>query len=173
MLGFGEERELPADCSDPVIKRWGHGQCHALTLALHRRTGWPILTLHDSGVTIDTSYLEEFGSVLHSGVVHPDGDFIDIRGKHDPEAMERIAAYYVDEDRSRWACVAQPREVDLLECMDRHDLIDAAIFDADKVIEERLLPCLETQPGMTAADAERIVHDRGLQAMDPSLRMTD
>jgi len=172
MFGFGDERELPEDCADPVIRRWGHGQCHALTLALHRRTGWPILTLHDRDVQIDTSYLEEFGSVLHSGVVHPDGNFIDIRGKHDAEAMERIAAYYVDPGRARWAYEAQPGEMELIESMDRHDLIPGAVAEADEVIEDRLLPCLEAEPGMTAADAERFVHERGLQEMDPRLRMS-
>ena len=58
------------------------GQCHALGLALHEATGWPIVV--DAPVPV----IHQWGHVC---VLHPDGDLVDIYGKQPPEA--KVGAY--------------------------------------------------------------------------------
>ena len=62
------------------IRRWAHGDCHALTAALHVRTGWPVFVLHDSRFRCGPTHLYEFGEPVHSGVVCPDGALLDAYG---------------------------------------------------------------------------------------------
>ena len=54
-----------------------YGQCHALALALHEHTGWPVWAMkaRDGGET-------------HFLVRAPDGRLVDITGAHDIAAME-------------------------------------------------------------------------------------
>ena len=127
---------FPADCIDPIIRRWGHAQCHILTLALHSRTGWPILTLHYPKIRIRSNYLSEFGGLLHSGVIHPSGDFVDIRGRHNADSMAIVASYYLEEpDDAGWRYDAAPSAEELLEALSHQDLIPTALYDADVVLD--------------------------------------
>ncbi|WP_217924948.1 hypothetical protein [Miltoncostaea oceani] len=57
------------------------GQCHAMALALHERTGWPLAAL----VVLDEE--SEIDQTLHCGVMTPDGAFLDAIGAHDCEEM--------------------------------------------------------------------------------------
>lgn len=65
---------------DEEVRRWAHGDCHALTAALHIRTGWPVFVLHDSRFRCGPTELFEFGEPVHSGVLCPDGAFLDAYG---------------------------------------------------------------------------------------------
>jgi hypothetical protein len=133
------EEGLPDDArSDPVIRRWGHADCHWLTIALHRRTGWPIVTLHNGRIRGGSRYLDDFGILVHSGVACPDGRFLDIRGLHDKPGMEALAVFYLDEcDYPRWNDDAS--EDDLLEILPASEIVDPSILEsADAIIHERL-----------------------------------
>lgn len=123
-----------------VLARWGHSQCHALTLALHERTGWPILTLHDGRVAYGQRYLDQCGDLLHSGVVMPDGSFLDIRGICSPERMDEVASRYLaDVERARWSHDIRPDARDLAEMLDRHDLLVVALEEAHSVVDGYLV----------------------------------
>lgn len=52
------------------------GHCHSLALALHERTGWPLVAF-DNGR----------GECVHVCVQRPDGQIVDITGAHSPEEM--------------------------------------------------------------------------------------
>ena len=53
-----------------------YGQCHGLALAVHRRTGWPLVAVVDHD-----------GVCEHICVRRPDGQIIDVTGAHTSEEM--------------------------------------------------------------------------------------
>lgn len=74
------------------------GQCHALALALHEATGWPIIGAED----------EEL-DVCHFFVRTPDGLLLDITGAHEPEEALQLehmsfcpAPEYLAEQDPEW-----------------------------------------------------------------------
>lgn len=58
------------EITQPGSKKWLRGNCHAYTIALHNLTGYKPYLIYDP----------ESG-ILHSAVKHPDGNFVDARGK--------------------------------------------------------------------------------------------
>jgi hypothetical protein len=56
---------------------FGAGQCHGLALALHRRTGWPMVAVHRAD-----------GTCIHITVRRPDGLLVDVTGAHTREDIE-------------------------------------------------------------------------------------
>lgn len=71
-----------------------YGACAALAIALHDRTGWPIMAVTDA----HNIYGDEAGggSALHWAVQHPCGDLLDVDGLH--AADELIAEYEGEAD---------------------------------------------------------------------------
>ncbi len=53
-----------------------YGQCHGLALALHNRTGWPLVAVVDDN-----------GACGHVCVRRPDGQIVDVTGAHTSEEM--------------------------------------------------------------------------------------
>lgn len=56
------------------------GQCHALALAVHERTGWPIAAIIEEDE-------EGLAQILHLGVIAPGDRFLDALGVHDPSDL--------------------------------------------------------------------------------------
>ena len=89
--------------TDDLIDRWGRKDCHILSLAMHRETGWPIVTLCDGRFCCSHHPLEASGALVHSGVRHPDGGLLDIFGLHEGPADLLILADEFLENPERWA----------------------------------------------------------------------
>jgi hypothetical protein len=66
------------------------GCCHDFALALHRRTGWPLVVVWKQPV-IDAFTICHKPSLLHVALRAPDGRAVDIEGAHDVDAM--VASY--------------------------------------------------------------------------------
>lgn len=73
-----------------------HGQCHALALALHLATGWPLI---EAGWHVD--------SVPNHWLVEaPDGRLVDITGAYDPsDVEEEWGSYWQGSEEDLWALV--------------------------------------------------------------------
>jgi len=134
------------------LKRWGAGDCHVLTIALHRRTGWPIATLLDARIC-GGGYgeINQYGFLVHSGVITPDGSFMDIYGVHDREGLAAVEDRYLDEyDRPRWLG-RDPvvPECDLLEVLTiEGEELEEALKDAEAAIDAYLAPAIAAYDGM-------------------------
>jgi len=63
----------PESSTGEHVRAYTSGQCHALSLALHEATGWPIVGAEDEELDI-----------CHFFVRTPDGRLVDITGAHDP-----------------------------------------------------------------------------------------
>lgn len=70
------------------------GGCHALAIAIHDATGWPIVAITDHHNVFDGR--AGGGSAVHWCVKAPNGKFVDIDGAHDP--AELTARYDSDVD---------------------------------------------------------------------------
>lgn len=71
-----------------AVGAFAQGQCHALALALHERTGWPVIVLED-----------DEADAIHFAVQTPDGRALDITGCHDlEEFQEGWGAAYLEPD---------------------------------------------------------------------------
>lgn len=124
--------------------RWLRKDCHVLTLALHRRTGWPIMTLHDGRISNSRMAMDEAGMLVHSGLVRPDGVFLDARGviaMSDLGPVEDAYVYY-HETWARWLRsdldafdVDEFRESMILD----GEKLERALADARDFIERELL----------------------------------
>ena len=68
-------KEGELDCG--ALLAFTGGQCHGLALALHERTGWPL-------VAVD----EPTGACAHVCVRRPDGLLVDVTGAHTVDEME-------------------------------------------------------------------------------------
>ena len=154
IVGWLKYNSEQRDRNDPDVQRWGYDQCHVLTLALHRMTRWPILTLHDRHRCISYVRLHEEGDVLHSGVLAPDGRFLDVRGLHDKKGMGYLIDLYDDSGYADWGCQFEPSEEDLLEIIRDADAANFAdlVQEANALIASRLAPCL-AEYGVRLADA--------------------
>jgi hypothetical protein len=65
-----------------------YGQCHGLALALHNRTGWPLVAVVDDN-----------GACGHVCVRRPDGQIVDVTGAHISEEMaSAFAGQILDTD---------------------------------------------------------------------------
>ena len=79
-----------------TVYRYLNGQCHALALVIHERTGWPIVGARSGA-----------WSVWHVAVRHPSGRLLDVEGLHTQAAFV--------ERWTRWGedglCEMQPSEL--------------------------------------------------------------
>jgi hypothetical protein len=71
---------------DDAVRAFTQGQCHALALALHERTGWPIRQLEN-----------DEGEPFHLYVETPDGRALDITGAHDRDEFRQAWCAAFDE----------------------------------------------------------------------------
>jgi len=86
--------DLKEGC-DGIVTVFQEGYCHALALALHDATGWPIWSLKIAKGS-DRGYDEHFL------VADPDGNLLDVHGTNSPED---VIAY--------WSCLNDiPADVD-------------------------------------------------------------
>lgn len=86
-----------------------YGACAALALALHDRTGWPLVALTDAHNVLDGQV--GGGSCLHYGVRRPaDGAFIDVLGAH---TDEEIMAEYGDDADDGQAAIGLTAQADV------------------------------------------------------------
>lgn len=69
-------RLRPGVLDETAVACFSQGQCHALAMALHEETGWPLVVVAD--------WLEQ---VDHVAVRTPEGRIIDGAGVHDPDAF--------------------------------------------------------------------------------------
>lgn len=75
---------LNDDTIESMIDTWGHRNCHYLTIALHRLTGWPIRTL-----------VEYPGDrIIHSAVEHPEGGVVDVYGHYPARHAHEVGLRY-------------------------------------------------------------------------------
>jgi hypothetical protein len=132
---------------DAVVRRWGHDDCHYLTLALHRATGWPIMTLHDGRIRCGRLALDDFGSLVHSGVTVPDGSFLDVRGVHRSERDRlTLAELYIHYPSFYATYVPDVSEAELLEkVLGTPEEIETLVIEAAGVISDRLATNVEMQ----------------------------
>lgn len=87
----------PGTLDERAVHAFTEGQCHALALVLHERTGWPLRWIED-----------EEGDPTHCYVLAPDGRGLDIAGSHDrDEFIEAWGAW--DEEVSVEEVRALPR----------------------------------------------------------------
>lgn len=97
---------------DGYAKRaFKYGACGALALALHRRTGWPIVAITDAH-NVDEHGRAGGGSALHWTVRRPDGLLIDVDGAHRPADL--VAEYKREADDGA-AAAGLSTEADCLE----------------------------------------------------------
>ena len=73
----GEVEVIPGVLDQQAEYAFSAGHCHALALAIHERTGWPLLAM--SGRHSLRANLQ------HVVVVMPDGRWFDVQGPQDPE----------------------------------------------------------------------------------------
>jgi hypothetical protein len=71
-----------AHCDEAALLAFLGGHCHSLALALHERTGWPL-------VAVDQ---RSDGVCVHVAVRRPDGTIVDIAGAHTPDAIDKSRA---------------------------------------------------------------------------------
>lgn len=70
---------------------FGRGACGALALALHEKTGWPLIAVTDSHNVAEGR--AGGGSALHYAVRTPEGLLLDVDGLHSTESLiERFSA---------------------------------------------------------------------------------
>lgn len=122
------------ECSTRWVKHFTQGQCHALALEMHWRTGydlWAVMTDTYEDVEIDGG----FGHVL---VRCPSGVFYDINGRSETEEELRWTwdemtfphLYQIDEDwLASWdAPIFEEAEVWAKRLIDHFQLDKAGIF---------------------------------------------
>jgi len=73
----GSVELTPGVLDDAARYAFAAGHCHALALAIHERTGWPMLAMsgRNSG----------YKDLRHVVVLMPDGKWLDIQGPRDSE----------------------------------------------------------------------------------------
>lgn len=92
---LGSLERPPPIIDEAAVDRFTTGQCHALALVLHARTGWPIYWtgrsdcphLHPSDSCLHLSMDACACQLDHLVVRRPDGDVVDIRG---PRGVEEL-----------------------------------------------------------------------------------
>lgn len=87
------------------------GACAALALALHKRTGWPLVAItdHHNASRPEGGGLPQagWGSSLHYGVLHPSGKFVDVDGAQDVEEATRAYDGDADDGRAAWGITSE------------------------------------------------------------------
>lgn len=78
-----------------------HGACGALAIALHNRTGWPVVAITDEH-NVYGDHQASGGSALHWAVQRPDGLLLDIDGYHDPDCLTDNYHDHADEGEAAW-----------------------------------------------------------------------
>jgi hypothetical protein len=87
--------QLTPGVLDGYAKRaFKYGACAALAIALHDRTGWPIVAITDAH-NVEAGKAGG-GSALHWAIQAPTGQILDIDGSHYAQAL--IAAYAGEAD---------------------------------------------------------------------------
>lgn len=140
------------DFGPDVIRRWGGADCHLLTAALAYETGWPISTLHDTRQPGNGGWLERFGAVLHSGVLAPDGRFVDLTGIHDAEGQRDLirihsGRLYITDDFPVMFRPGLEAEIDDLGPLLRRPApdVDEGLKEAMRFVLARLLPAIRAE----------------------------
>lgn len=131
------EEEARAQAAD----RWLVGDCHVLSLVLHRMTGWPLMSLHDARICGGSHiHMDDCGMLVHSGVRRPDGRFLDAGGIRSPNRTEIEDAYLDFPDRARWMVGDEEFDADDLRAVVPMsvDDFDAAAVDAAAFVQEHL-----------------------------------
>ena len=154
------------DDGTPTVARWLAGDCHVLTLSLHRLTGWPIKSLHDGRVSGGHSPMHGSGFLVHSGLIRPDRAFVDARGATLPRGMATIEREYIVESETwaRWLRTDNGEFTadDLVDVVpgDR-DAFEASMVDAASFTNEHLLVHLAGYPFSPLPDAGRWHESKG------------
>ena len=73
----GSVEITPGVLDDAARYAFSAGHCHALALAIHERTGWPMLAM--------SGRYSAYKDLQHVVVVMPDGKWLDVQGPRDPE----------------------------------------------------------------------------------------
>ncbi len=90
----------PGVINETALHVFTLGGCDALAIAIHDKTGWPIIAITDAhNVYGDRA---GGGSAMHWMVKHPNGKFLDIDGIHDPEAIVEQYDGYADDGKAAW-----------------------------------------------------------------------
>ena len=95
VLAWQRTAVVTAGVVDAVaVDAYTNGQCHALAVALHHATGWPLVWVGPEECCYDidcAEYDDDEGWCLcqieHVGVLTPDGAFLDIEGPQTVEPM--------------------------------------------------------------------------------------
>lgn len=79
---YDDVQVIPGAWDDTARFAFSAGHCHSFAMALHDRTGWPILAMSGkySGYT----------NLQHMVVVMPDGKWLDARGIQEPDRENHI-----------------------------------------------------------------------------------
>ena len=132
---------------DPPPSPYSGGECHTLTLVLHALTGWQVLTLHDGRIGgCDNNFPETDSALVHSGVLSPDGHFVDAAGKHHPDRWEAIADHFMHYpwDWARWNYGVEMK--DLFEAVFPREFTDEDMKIVNEQVDvaiEQVIPNVE------------------------------
>ena len=76
-----------------------HGRCYSMAVALHRRTGWPLVAARHAT-----------GRLVHAGVRHPSGAFFDVLGSRtDQDVMNDYGAEEITQVSEERLHAADPK----------------------------------------------------------------
>jgi hypothetical protein len=79
----------PGLLDEVAMEAYKSGQCLALALALHDRTGWPVMLLvRGKKRSLQKVKMDD---IIHALVRAPDGYDVDIYGDNEPEVLEEEA----------------------------------------------------------------------------------
>lgn len=98
------------------------GQCHALALALHERTGWPVWALRSPGRN---------GHDVHFVVRAPDGRLVDVTGARDVAAVEADPAWV--------GCTAIPSSAGFIKGLVASDRMEVPLMDLARAVLPQVL----------------------------------
>ena len=84
----GAVEVIPGVIDDTARFAFTSGHCHALALAIHQHTGWPMLAM--------SGRFSAYRDLRHVVVQMPDGRWLDINGPQEPE--ERLVIRPISED---------------------------------------------------------------------------
>lgn len=96
------------------------GQCHALALALHEQTGWPVWALRSPGAG-DQHFL----------VRAPDGRLVDVTGARDVAAVEVDPAWV--------GCTAEPSSAGRIEGLVASDRMEVPLMGLARAVLPQVL----------------------------------
>jgi hypothetical protein len=100
-IGGPKYAPITVECYRESVAKWAHRHCHALSMVLHIVTGWPLHVLCDAEFP-DTFVDDCSPLVVHSGVLTPEGRFIDDRGVCDASRLREYAREVYHVERPAW-----------------------------------------------------------------------